>query len=222
MQALANPFLYAAVLGDQSHKEIHSIVGQESSGVQYNTIRLDKHGRPHNPMINAGAILMASQYKKDLSAAEKHNEVLKLMKRIAGLKDVSDSSVGFDYAGFMSERANCNRNASITYFMREKKCFPDWEKTEVNKILDIYTQIQNITVNCDSMSVMAATLANGGICPITGEAVLGNEDVKASLSCMLAAGMNDYSGEFRNLLTSTAVPSHESGCKNYQRKSNCF
>ena len=80
--------------------------------------------------------------------------------------------------------------------MREKKCFPNWESTEVNRILDMYTQIQNLTINCDSLSVMAATLANGGICPITGEAVLGNDDVKSSLSCMLAAGMNDYSGQW--------------------------
>ena len=43
---------------------------------------------------------------------------------------------------------------------------------------------------------MAATLANGGICPITGEAVFSNDDVKSSLSCMLAAGMNDYSGQW--------------------------
>jgi len=43
---------------------------------------------------------------------------------------------------------------------------------------------------------MAATLANGGICPITGEANLSNEAVKSTLSCMLAAGMNDYSGQW--------------------------
>ena len=43
---------------------------------------------------------------------------------------------------------------------------------------------------------MAATLANGGVCPITGESVFSNDDVKSSLSCMLAAGMNDYSGQW--------------------------
>ena len=80
--------------------------------------------------------------------------------------------------------------------MREKQCFPDWANTETNAVLDFYTQIQNITVNCDSLAVMAATLANGGICPITGEAVFSNDDVKSSLSCMLAAGMNDYSGQW--------------------------
>ena len=64
-----------------------TLVGQESSGVQYNTIRLDKCGRPHNPMINAGSILMSSQYEKELSNSERHNQILRLMKKIAGLKE---------------------------------------------------------------------------------------------------------------------------------------
>ena len=216
MQALSNPITYASVLSELGAAQVHKIVGQESSGCQYNTIRLDKHGRPHNPLINAGAILMSSQFKvcsflllilyqhqnhqKDLSYSARHNETLKLIRRAAGIQeksaDNSASTVGFDYAGFMAERANCHRNASICYFMREKQCFPDWANTETNAVLDFYTQIQNITVNCDSLAVMAATLANGGICPITGEAVFSNDDVKSSLSCMLAAGMNDYSGQW--------------------------
>ena len=54
----------------------------------------------------------------------------------------------------------------------------------------------NLTVNCDSLSVLAATLANGGICPITGEKCLSSTAVQSTLSCMLAAGMNDYSGQW--------------------------
>lgn len=43
---------------------------------------------------------------------------------------------------------------------------------------------------------MAATLANGGICPITGERVLSAEAVRNTLCLMHACGMNDYSGQF--------------------------
>ena len=51
-------------------------------------------------------------------------------------------------------------------------------------------------MNCESMSVMAGTLANGGICPITGERVLANEAVKNVLSLMYSCGMYNYSGQF--------------------------
>ena len=93
--------------------------------------------------------------------------------------------------------------------MRECKVFLD--ESNVDQVLDTYTQMCNISVNTDSLATMAATLANGGICPTTGnsplpnyhsliripgESVLSNENVKATLSCMQAAGMNDWSGQW--------------------------
>lgn len=50
--------------------------------------------------------------------------------------------------------------------------------------------------NCDIMSIMAATLANGGICPITDEKVLRPDSVRNVLSLMHSCGMYDYSGQF--------------------------
>lgn len=50
--------------------------------------------------------------------------------------------------------------------------------------------------NCESMSVMAATLANGGICPITEEKVLKPDCIRDVLSLMHSCGMYDYSGQF--------------------------
>lgn len=66
----------------------------------------------------------------------------------------------------------------------------------MDDVIDVYTQMCNLTCNCDSLSVLAATLANGGICPITGEKCLSSNSVQSTLSCMLAAGMNDYSGQW--------------------------
>ena len=76
----------------------------------------------------------------------------------------------------MAERENCNRNSAITYFMRE--CGVLQPEDSVEEALDTYTQFNNLTVNTDSLSVMAATLANGGICPLTGVSCLSNEGVK--------------------------------------------
>lgn len=50
--------------------------------------------------------------------------------------------------------------------------------------------------NCDIVSIMAATLANGGICPLTEEKVLNSESVRDTLSLMHSCGMYDYSGQF--------------------------
>ena len=145
-----HPIIYVAMLSELGADAVHKLVGQEASGCHNKKIRLDKEGRPHNPLINAGAILMSSQFKKNVSYSTRHNETLKMMRQAAGIANASgnnaSSTVGFDYAGFMAERATCHRNASICYFMREKNCFPEDEKTETNDVLDFYTQTQNVTV----------------------------------------------------------------------------
>lgn len=61
-------------------------------------------------------------------------------------------------------------------------------------------------VTCESGSVMAATLANGGICPITGESVLSAEAVRNTLSLMHSCGMYDFSGQFAFHVSVTCCP----------------
>ena len=51
-------------------------------------------------------------------------------------------------------------------------------------------------VNCETLAVMGATLANGGMCPTTGEGSLGPEAVRDVLSLMHSCGMYNYSGQF--------------------------
>ena len=109
-----NPFLYAMSLDDLGHEKIHSIVGQETSGGQYNVIKLDDQGRPHNPMGNAGAILLSSLYKDDLNRSDRHESFLEKMRQISGVQAVDEGSVSFDYAAFMSEREDCHRNSHCT------------------------------------------------------------------------------------------------------------
>lgn len=51
-------------------------------------------------------------------------------------------------------------------------------------------------VNCETLSIMGATLANGGLCPTTGETALNPASVRDVLSLMHSCGMYNYSGQF--------------------------
>ncbi|KAI1237034.1 hypothetical protein IHE44_0014287 [Lamprotornis superbus] len=145
--------------------------------------------RPHNPMVNAGAIVITSLIKQGANNAEKFDYVMQFMNKMAG-----NEYVGFSNATFQSERESGDRNFAIGYYLKEKKCFP--EGTDMVAILDFYFQLCSIEVTCESASVMAATLANGGFCPITGERVLSPEAVRNTLSLMHSCGMYDFSGQF--------------------------
>ncbi|KAM6935001.1 glutaminase kidney isoform, mitochondrial isoform 3-T3 [Xenentodon cancila] len=189
LQSCVKPLKYAVAVHDHSTEYVHSFIGKEPSGLRFNKLFLNEDDKPHNPMVNAGAIVCTSLIKQGASNAEKFDYVMTFLKNMAG-----NEYVGFSNATFQSERESGDRNFAIGYYLKEKKCFP--ERTDMTSVLDLYFQLCSIEVTCESASVMAATLANGGICPITGERVLSPEAVRNTLSLMHSCGMYDFSGQF--------------------------
>ncbi|XP_029936549.1 glutaminase kidney isoform, mitochondrial isoform X4 [Myripristis murdjan] len=189
LQSCVKPLKYAIAVHDHGTEYVHSFIGKEPSGLRFNKLFLDEDDKPHNPMVNAGAIVCTSLIKQGASNAEKFDYVMNFLNKMAG-----NEYVGFSNATFQSERESGDRNFAIGYYLKEKKCFP--EGTDMTSILDFYFQLCSIEVTCESASVMAATLANGGFCPITGERVLSPEAVRNTLSLMHSCGMYDFSGQF--------------------------
>ncbi|XP_014486244.1 PREDICTED: glutaminase liver isoform, mitochondrial isoform X1 [Dinoponera quadriceps] len=193
LQSCSKPLTYAIALDRLGQEVVHQYVGQEPSGRNFNELVLDYNKKPHNPMINAGAILICSLLKTlikpEMALAEKFDFTMDYFKRLAG-----GENLGFNNAVFLSEREAADRNYALGFYMREHKCYPD--KTNLREIMDFYFQCCAMEANCETMAVMAATLANGGICPITEEKVLKPDSVRDVLSLMHSCGMYDYSGQF--------------------------
>uniref|UniRef100_A0A8C6LC16 glutaminase n=1 Tax=Nothobranchius furzeri TaxID=105023 RepID=A0A8C6LC16_NOTFU len=189
LQSCVKPLKYAVAVHDHGTEYVHRFIGKEPSGLRFNKLFLNEDDKPHNPMVNAGAIVCTSLIKQGASNAEKFDYMMNFMNKLAG-----NEYVGFSNATFQSERESGDRNFAIGYYLKEKKCFP--EGTDMTAILDFYFQLCSIEVTCESASVMAATLANGGFCPITGERVLSPEAVRNTLSLMHSCGMYDFSGQF--------------------------
>uniref|UniRef100_A0A3Q3F2H6 glutaminase n=1 Tax=Labrus bergylta TaxID=56723 RepID=A0A3Q3F2H6_9LABR len=178
LQSCVKPLEYAIAVHEFGSEHVHNFVGKEPSGFKFNKLSLNDDLKPHNPMVNAGAIVISSLIK-----------VMDFLKSMAGTE-----FVGFSNAAFQSERETGDRNFAIGYYLKEKKCFP--ENADMIAALDFYFQLCSIEVTCESGSVMASTLANGGICPTTGERVLSAEAVRNTLSLMHSCGMYDFSGQF--------------------------
>jgi len=107
--------------------------------------------------------------------------------------------VGFSNAVYQSERATADRNFALAYFMKETNAnkpvgFP--EGVELGDVLELYFQCCSVEMSCEALSVVAGTLANGGICPLTGDRVWAERDVRHCLSLMQSCGMYDFSGQF--------------------------
>ncbi|PIO75234.1 glutaminase [Teladorsagia circumcincta] len=157
IQSVSKTFNYSIVASDLGPDVVHAYVGHEPSGRLFDEICLDGTGKPHNPMINSGAIIVTSLIKKGMSMADRFDYVLRGYRKMAG-----GEHIGFDNAIFLSERDAADRNFALSYYMKENECFPVGTKS-LREELELYLQLCSLETNCDTLSVMAATLANGGM-----------------------------------------------------------
>jgi glutaminase len=100
--------------------------------------------------------------------------------------------VFIDNKVFMSERVTGHRNRAIGHLMRNF----DMVQDRFEESLELYFQQCSILVTCHDLAVIGATLANGGVNPVTGVRALDSQYVKYLLSVMLSCGMYDYAGEW--------------------------
>jgi glutaminase len=186
IQSISKPFVYGLALEDHGLDHVLSKVGVEPTGEAFNAIVLDeKSNRPFNPMVNAGAIGTA-----DLIAGrdfpERVSRLLAMFSAYCGREVYIDNSV------FMSERLTGHRNRAIGHLMHNFGMVSD----RIEDSLELYYQQCSVLVNCRDLAVMGATLANGGVNPLTGVRAIQQPLVKYVLSVLASCGMYDYAGEW--------------------------
>ena len=186
IQSISKPFVFGIALEDCDMGAIDKKVNTEPSGEAFNRISLEHNtGRPRNPMINAGAIAMSGSVSGD-SADERITHILEKLSLFTGHPLEIDNSV------FESEKSTGHRNRAIAHLLLNAGIIdrpPD-------EILDVYFKQCSINIDCRDLAVMAATLANQGVNPVTGVRAMKAEVVPKVLSVMATCGMYDGSGEW--------------------------
>ncbi|MBI1317050.1 glutaminase A [bacterium] len=189
IQSISKPINYAIAMEENGVDRVHQHVGREPSGISFNGLVLNEKGIPHNPMINSGAIMTCSLIHPEKDMSERFDYVLDLWTRLSG-----GIPARFNNSVYLSERQTADRNFALGYFMRENGAFP--ADTDLIATLEFYFQCCSIEVSTEAMAIVASTLANAGVCPITGIRIFKPETVKNCLSLMYSCGMYDFSGEF--------------------------
>jgi glutaminase len=187
LQSISKVFSYALALEDNGREAVLRHVGVEPSGDAFNSITFDEHnGRPHNPMVNAGA-LATSALVHGMDADEKLERVLDLVRRYAG-----NDRLEVDEDVFRRELETADRNRATAYLMRSQGMLAG----DVEETLALYLRQCAITVTSGDLAVMAASLANGCENPITGERVISRHANRDVLTVMYTCGMYDFAGEW--------------------------
>ena len=190
IQSICKPINYCLIQQEHGEEKVHHYIGKEPSGYGFNVLALNHQNLPYNPLINAGAIMACALFKSRLDLADRFDFVMGIWKALCG----GIISPRFNNAVYLSEKNTADRNFALGYFMREKKIFP--KHTNLHEVLEFYFQCCSIEVTVESLAVVASTLANAGICPLTGNKIFDPNTVKNCLSLMSSCGMYDFSGEF--------------------------
>lgn len=188
VQSTMKPLAYAMVLEELGEAKVHQHVGREPSGLNFNELVLNPKDLPHNPMINAGAIMVSALLRPDLAMSDRWDVVMSTWKRL------SNRDPGFANSVYLSESSTADRNWCLGHIMKEAKAFPPG--VDLKEALEFYFMMCSINVDTDMMAMIAATLANGGVNPHTGDSVFSARTVRNTLSLMASCGMYDYSGAF--------------------------
>jgi glutaminase len=185
IQSMSKPFVFALALDTLGAAQVESQIGVEPSGDPFNSIRLNAENHPFNPMVNAGAIACTG-----LIHRAKGDGAFEYIRRALGR--FAGRELGVDEAVFASESATGDRNRAIGYLLRNSSVITD----DVAAVLDVYFRQCSVLVSAHDSAVMAATLANRGRNPVTGEQVVSPYAISRALSVMTSSGMYDYAGEW--------------------------
>lgn len=187
IQSISKVFTLARVLQDSGELAVVKNTGVDATGMVFNSIVAIEQTKGHemNPLVNAGAIATTSMVGGK-SYDEIWNKILDTYSGFAGrqlsvLEDV-----------YKSEAATNQRNRAIGALMYAYGHIHE----NPDRATDIYTRQCSVGVTARDLAVMASTIANGGMNPLTKKRMLDAKHVPGLLAIMAIAGLYDDSGKW--------------------------
>jgi glutaminase len=186
IQSISKPLTYGLILDDLGEAAVRARIGVEPTGDTFNAITLaPETGLPLNPMVNAGAIVATGLVRPAPGRST-------LETLLAGYSRFAGRQLEIDEAVYASERETGHRNRAIASLLKANGAIDD----DPVDVVEAYFGQCAILVTTTDLAVIAATLANGGVNPVTGERAISAAAARAVLSVMASCGMYDGAGEW--------------------------
>lgn len=188
IQSISKPFAYALALAEHGRDRVLEAVGVEASGESFDELSLEEGThRPKNPMINVGAITTHALLGGPEAAPQDRVErVRAFFSRLAGRPLRIDEDV------CASELGAAHRNLALAHMLANHGIL----NGDPHSVVEGYTRQCSFLVTARDLALMSATLATGGVQPVTGERLMPPRDARLVMSVMGTAGMYDAVGEW--------------------------
>ena len=187
IMSVAKPFVLALVCEEVGLGRVRQVVGVNATGLPFNTVQAVEAspGGRTNPMVNPGAIATTS-LMPGRSVEARWKTILAGLSRFAG-RDLNVDGGMLD-----SARATNHRNRALANLLTSVGGLVG----DPVEAVDLYTRQSCLEVTAVDLAVMGATLADGGVNPVSREAVVSAPTAQAVLAMMTIAGMYETSGDW--------------------------
>lgn len=189
LQSISKVLSLALVLMDSGQDDVFACVGMEPTGDPFNSIiKLETvtPGKPLNPMINAGALVVTHMLKGD-SVQERLQRLLAFIRELT-----DDATISYNKEVARSEFATADLNRALCYFMKQHHFIAG----DVEQLIDLYTKQCAIEMTCLNLSRIAMVFAMDGADPQTGKQIMPADVARICKTFMVTCGMYNASGEF--------------------------
>jgi glutaminase len=184
IQSISKPFIYGLALDTFGREEVHRRVSVEPTGEAFNSIiELEEDHLPYNPMINSGAIAMSAMLHH-AAPEEAAGQVMAMFGAYLGREAALHADVDPAMLG------GSHRNRAIAHLLRHFEVIGE----DIEGALELYARQCVVAADTRELALMAATLANGGVHPLTGRRALQRASLRDVLTLMFTCGMYDSSG----------------------------
>ena len=187
IMSVAKPFVFALVCQVFGAEQVRARIGVNSTGLPFNSVMpLELNAdRLTNPMVNTGAMATTS-LAPGSTAQAKWEWIHEGLSRFAGNTLVLNDDV------YASASASNQRNRGLARFLEAyDRLYFDAVAT-----VDLYTRQSSLNVTARDLAVMGATLADGGVNPVTRERVIDADTCQRVLAVMATAGLYETSGDW--------------------------
>jgi glutaminase len=186
IMSVSKPFIFALVCEVLTPEKVREKIGVNATGLAFNSLEgVERFAGQTNPMVNSGAIATTSLVP-GANLAEKWKFVHEGLSRFAGRRLPLNDEV------YASASETNYRNQSIARLLQS------YGRIYMNpaEAVDLYTKQCSLNVSAKDLAVMGATLADGGVNPLTKERVVDAAVCHYALAVMATAGLYETSGEW--------------------------
>jgi len=187
LESISKVFTAALAMEQVGPQEFHRKVGADPTGEAFNSVlALELHNdKPNSPMVNAGAMTTTSLVSAT-DAEDRKRQIVQIQSDFAGRPITVSEQIA------ASELATNFHNRAIAWLL----LCGGYMYCDPMEACDVYTLQCSTLVTAVDLAIMGATLANGGVNPVTGKRVIAQANVPHLLALMAMEGLYTTSGDW--------------------------